>query len=110
MKKCPYRFTLPASKQGCIQHECEFYINIMGAHPQTGELINDFRCSISFLPVLMVENSNQQRQTASEVSKVANQINRQRSEFLGALPQEARDRLVQADVKVLENVAIPPKK
>lgn len=102
MKKCPYRFHLPEKKQGCIQHECEFYINIMGAHPQTGELVNDFRCSIAFLPILLVENSNQQRQTAHEVGKVANQIHRSRSEFIGALPPEARERIVQADLKILE--------
>lgn len=73
----------------------------MGTHPQTGEMVNDFKCAIVFLPILTVENSNQQRQTAASVDKLANQIHRLRSEFIGALPEEARERLVQANVDLL---------
>lgn len=92
----------PLIKKACIEHQCEWYINVMGTHPQTGELMNDFKCSMAFFPILLVENSNQQRQTAASVDKVANQIQRSRAEFIGALPQGARDRLVKVDVKLLD--------
>lgn len=93
----------PLLKKECIEHQCEWYINILGLHPQTGETINDWRCAISFLPVLLVENSKEQRGTAASCDKIASQIFKSRSEFIGALPPEAKNRLVEENVRLLEN-------
>lgn len=102
MAKCPYRFGLPKKDQECIKNDCEMYTHLTGMNPQTGQPMDSFRCAISFIPILLVENSQQQRQTAASVDKVANQIYRQRSEFIGALPEEAKTRIVKSDVKALE--------
>lgn len=93
----------PLIKDECVRHKCAFFVKLVGMDPQTGQHIDKFGCSISWLPVLLIENSQQQRQTASSVDKVANQILRCRSEFVGALPEEAKKRLVESNVKVLEN-------
>lgn len=92
----------PLIKDKCARHQCAWYTKVSGTNPQSGKQVDDFGCAIAWLPILTIENSNQQRQTASSVDKVANQILESRSEFIGALPDEARERLVRTDVKLLD--------
>lgn len=87
----------------CLQHGCEFWIHLQGTNPQTGQPTDEFGCTYRWIPVLLVENSQQQRQTAASIDKVANQIHRQRSEFIGALPEEAKTRLIKSNVEALPN-------
>lgn len=82
--------------------KCVQFVKLIGSNPQTGQPIENWMCAKVALPVLLLENSQQQRQTAASVDKVANQILRQRAEFIGALPEEARDRLGVGAPKLLE--------
>lgn len=97
MKKCPYRFGLPEKKQGCIQHDCEFFINLVGTHPQTGETQNEWGCSLRWLPILLVENASRTRQASASVDKVANEVRRQSETIFGLASDEAKARLLNAD-------------
>lgn len=54
--------------------KCAYFVVLAGANPQTGDPINDGRCAVSWLPLLTIENSNQQRKTAASVDKVANEV------------------------------------
>lgn len=51
-------------------------MQIQGPNPQTGETINRSDCIDNWLPMLTIENSQQQRQTAASVDKVATEINK----------------------------------
>lgn len=42
-------------------------VHLRGYDPQTGHELDKQDCAISWLPVLLVENSQQQRQTAASV-------------------------------------------
>jgi len=57
-----------------MEHECDWYTHVIGANPQTGEQIDQFSCAIAFLPMLLVENSQQQRQTGAAVESLRNEI------------------------------------
>ena len=58
----------PLLKKSCIGHDCVFYVNVQGKHPQTPQIIDRWDCTFAWLPLLLVENSSLQRQTAGEVS------------------------------------------
>lgn len=92
----------PLLRKPCIQDRCEFWVHLMGMNPQTGQPMDEWSCTFRWLPVLLVENSNQQRQTAASVDKTANQIARSRAEFIAALPEEAKQRLVQEQVHLID--------
>lgn len=62
--------------------------------PQTGQQIDKPGCAVAWLPILTVENSQQQRQTAATVDKVANEVQKHRHTFLAALTPEAQDRVI----------------
>lgn len=97
-KKCPWRFGLPEKKQGCIEHGCEFFVNLVGTNPNTNEEQNEWGCSIRWLPLLLVENASKIRQVAASTDKVATAVNSAHETF-GNLALEAaqRVRLRQAD-------------
>ena len=57
-----------------VCHTCPWWTLIIGKHPQSEELINDWRCAIAVLPVLMVENSQQSRATGEAVETLRNEL------------------------------------
>ncbi len=83
--------------------KCAKWVGIRGMNPQTGQEVDNFMCTDVAFPLLLIENSQQQRQTAASVDKVANQLLRQRAEFIGALPEEAQERLTRGGSRLLEN-------
>lgn len=79
-KKCPL------IGKPCIEHACEFYTHIAGMNPQTGAQIDEFKCAIVFLPILLVENASVSRQTKAAVESA-------RNVFVKALPPEIQGRI-----------------
>jgi len=49
-------------------------MKIRGHHPNTGKEVDDYGCSMAWLPVLMIENSQQQRQTGAAVESFRNEM------------------------------------
>ena len=49
-------------------------MKVRGSNPNTGEEIDDYGCSVAWMPVLMIENSQQQRQTGAAVESFRNEM------------------------------------
>lgn len=49
-------------------------MKVRGNNPNTGEEIDDYGCSMAWLPVLMIENSQQQRHTGAAVENFRNEM------------------------------------
>lgn len=58
----------------CRQLECAWFMKIVGKNPNTGEDVDEWGCSMAWLPVLMIENSQQQRQTGAAVESFRNEM------------------------------------
>lgn len=58
----------------CKQLDCAWFLKIRGQNPNTGEDIDEWGCSMAWLPVLMIENSQQQRQTGAAVESFRNEM------------------------------------
>lgn len=54
--------------------QCRFWVNVQGLHPQTGEVVNNWDCAFCWTPVLLIENSQQQRQTGAAVESFRNEM------------------------------------
>lgn len=65
--------TCPFLKKPCVEHACRWYIQLLGANPQTGEQMNKWGCSVEFIPILLIENSQQARQHAAAVESMRNE-------------------------------------
>ena len=58
----------------CRQMDCAWFMKVAGQNPNTGEDIEDWGCAITWFPVMMIENSHQQRQTGAAVESFRNEM------------------------------------
>jgi hypothetical protein len=58
----------------CKQLDCAWFLKVQGKNPQSGADIDEWGCSMSWLPILMIENSQMQRQTGSAVESFRNEM------------------------------------
>lgn len=52
---------------------CRFWVHVRGKNPQTGEETDMGDCAVSWIPILLIENSKEQRTTHAEVEKLRNE-------------------------------------
>lgn len=103
MKKGNY---CPLIKKDCIENKCQWFCQVRGMNPNTGEPVDEWQCAVNLIPILLIENSQQQRSTGAAVESFRNETVKQ-SETLNqvlvhAINQQAMLSAVQeADVKVL---------
>jgi len=75
---CPMMGGEPCVEDGSIRNgelvACRFWVTVQGSNPQTGEVMNHKDCSFAWMPVLMIENSQQQRQTGAAVESFRNEM------------------------------------
>lgn len=64
----------PLLQKDCIKTQCMWFMQVQGTNPNTGEDINEWGCSMAWMPVLMIENSKQQRQTGAAVESFRNEM------------------------------------
>jgi Zn-finger protein len=54
--------------------KCRFWVHVQGKNPQTGETVSNGDCSFCWTPMLLIENSQQQRQTGAAVESFRNEM------------------------------------
>lgn len=58
----------------CKQMECAWFIHLRGMDPNKGKEVDEWACAIAWLPMLTIENSQQQRQTGAAVESFRNEM------------------------------------
>lgn len=58
----------------CKQLDCAWFTQIRGTDPNTGKELDEWGCAISWMPILMIENSQQQRHTGAAVESFRNEM------------------------------------
>jgi hypothetical protein len=74
MKKIEPGDYCPLLKKDCIGHKCAWYTHVRGMNPNTGEDLDHWGCAVTWMPVMMIENSQQQRQTGAAVESFRNEV------------------------------------
>lgn len=64
----------PLIKKDCIGLECSWFTQVRGKNPQTGQEVDEWGCAVAWLPILLVENSQQQKNTSSAVESFRNEM------------------------------------
>lgn len=70
---CPLGSKCEEVRDGKI-HRCTWSIQLAGRNPSTGEQTDERACAMAWLPILMIENSMQQRSTSSAVESFRNEM------------------------------------
>lgn len=88
----------PLIKDKCIENGCMFWSHLVGTNPQTGAQMDTWNCSITWIPMLLVENSGEQRKTAASVQSFRNEMIKHQ-QMLIQIVADGSD----IDIKRLEN-------
>jgi hypothetical protein len=58
----------------CRQLDCAWFMKIRGHNPNTGQEVDEYGCAVAWMPLLLIENSQQQRQTGAAVESFRNEM------------------------------------
>ena len=64
----------PLIKKDCVGLQCSWFTQIRGINPNTGEPVDEWGCAITWMPMLLIENSQQQRSTGAAVESFRNEV------------------------------------
>jgi len=64
----------PLIKKDCVGLQCSWMTQVRGTNPNTGADVDEWRCAVQWLPMLLIENSQQQRQTGAAVESFRNEV------------------------------------
>ena len=70
----------PLIQKDCIGLQCSWFTEIRGVNPNTGQDVDEWGCAITWMPMLLIENSQQQRQTGAAVESFRNEVVRTNEE------------------------------
>lgn len=73
MKLEPGKFC-PLIKKDCIALQCSWFIQVRGTNPQSGAEVDEWACSIAWLPMLLINTAKEARQGAAATENFRNQM------------------------------------
>ena len=68
----PERVETENGKQVLVR--CPLYIKLVGKNPQTGDPIDEWGCSISWLPILLIEGMQRRNEMGAAVESLRNEL------------------------------------
>ena len=63
----------PLIGKDCIQTQCAWFTQVRGFDSNTGKEVDEWGCAVTWMPMLLIENSQQQRQTGAAVESFRNE-------------------------------------
>jgi hypothetical protein len=86
----------PLHKQDVSEvcHNCPWFTRIVGKHPQSEEMIDNWHCAIAVLPTLLVENAMVGRQTGAAVESMRNDVVASATEMVSTAIQLNNQRMI----------------
>lgn len=61
----------------CKQLDCAWFVKLAGTDPNTGKPVDEFGCAVAWMPMLLIENAQQSRQTGAAVESFRNEMVKQ---------------------------------
>ena len=63
----------PLINKDCIGLECAWFTQVRGMNPQTGEEVDEWDCAVKWVPMMLIENTQMQRQTGAAIESFRNE-------------------------------------
>lgn len=70
---CPLGHKCQEAVDGELR-QCAWYTKMTGENPQTGEVMDEHACAMTWLPILLVENAKTNRGTSAAVESFRNEM------------------------------------
>ncbi len=85
--RCPFTGFDKSCRDIIAECDCPKFVHIAGTNPNDGQPVDKFGCVDSFIHMLLIENSQQQRQTGAAVESFRNEMVRANESSLQLLAQ-----------------------
>lgn len=95
----------PLIKKDCIGLKCAWYTHVRGMNPNTGQEVDEWSCAINWLPMMLIENSQQQRSTGAAVESFRNEMVKANETNINVLSAAAQ--MLQASVDERNTKILP---
>jgi len=56
-----------------VMHRCRWYVSMSGEDPQSGEKFTKSECAMSWVPVLLIENTRESSRLNASISSLRNE-------------------------------------
>lgn len=89
---CPLGAECITIKDGNTR-KCAWYVRLQGQNPQTGEVMDEDGCALTWLPVLLIENSRASINTSAAVESFRNETTKATNDCISAIVDIAQRRL-----------------
>ena len=86
----------PLIKKDCVETKCAWFTRIQGYDTNTGNQVDEWQCAISLMPMLLVENSGQQRQTGAAVESFRNEMVKANDQTAKVLLASVKQKLIRS--------------
>lgn len=88
----------PLHKVDCstVCHKCPWWTLVRGKNPQSEEMIDDWRCAVALLPMLLIENSQVTRGTVVAMETFRNSVVESVTQAVGLASDMGIGKLVDA--------------
>ncbi|HDR9166892.1 hypothetical protein [Burkholderia vietnamiensis] len=80
----------PLLGKPCVGDACMFWVHMIGQNPQTGHSVDQWDCSVRWLPMLLVENARQARGAQAAVESMRNEVVGRQDTLNNLISQAAR--------------------
>lgn len=74
----------------CKGLDCAWFIQVRGTNPNTGEEVDDWGCAVAWLPILLIENAQQARQTGAAVESFRNEMVKAQGAITNSIVEKER--------------------
>lgn len=81
LSDCPLGSKCQETKNNTL-YRCPWYTKMRGKHPQSDQEVDEYRCAIAWLPILMTEHSLFERQTGAAVESFRNEMAKQNTQLI----------------------------
>ena len=86
----------PLLKKECIGLKCAWFTRVQGFDKNTGKEVDEYQCAITWMPMLMVENSGTQRETGAAVESFRNEMVKANENSIKILAETTKQNLLGA--------------
>jgi predicted Ser/Thr protein kinase len=64
----------PLIQKKCVENKCAWYTQVRGTNPNTGQEVDEWKCAVSWMPMMAVEIAQKSNQTGAAVESFRNEV------------------------------------
>ena len=83
----------PIIKDECMGRKCKLYIKMLGKHPQTGNPIDHWDCTLNWITIIGTENNQKINELGASIDSMRNEMVKGQRHFNNILEAASKKRL-----------------